>query len=346
HACVLTIRRRHVVLLIHNLSRYILILHGLRAPDFKKLPDLIRQAFSQALAAEGMAPAAIDRYLALAGPVRYTRTTDRSIVGTLNRTGLELSWMPDTFDDELMIQTRLSLRFGSHIHLQDNTYRNSREVLLPAVERLTDDSVGALATARIDAPPPPLHPALLLRVSLECGDMNIWRRIAVPAGIRFSRLHKVIQNLFCWRDCHLHEFRILDPHGRLVASSYQDLDELDYNLYHPDVEWFSERSAVSSRLSQGGHLLYRYDFGDGWEHSITWEEPVEAYDGPLPVCLDGAGTAPPEDVGGPGGYTEFLDIVRQVRNSRKKQEMLEWAACQEWRAFDLQDINRRLLIFR
>lgn len=346
HACLLTIQRRQVVLLIHNLSRYILILRGLRAPEFEKLPDLILHALGQALAAEGVTPTMIDRFLAQAGPVRYTRTTDRSILGTLNRTGLELSWMTDAFDDAHIAQTRLTLKFGRYIHSFGKDFKNAREVLLPAIEDQTGTHDGEPAPVPADAPHASSRPAIVLQVSLECGSLDIRRRIAVPAGIRFSRLHKVIQHLFCWQDYHLHEFRILDPHGRFIASSYQDPDELAFSPYKPDVEYFSERSAVSPRLSQCSRLLYLYDFGDSWEHTVTLEERIEAYDGPLPACLDGVGTAPPEDVGGPGGYADFLELVHQSRSSRKKQEMLEWAACQEWRDFDLQDINRRLRILQ
>lgn len=55
---------------------------------------------------------------------------------------------------------------------------------------------------------------------------------------------------------------------------------------------------------------YLYDFGDGWTHDVEVLGPG----GDAPGCVDGAGTCPPEDCGGPHGYAELLDALADRRH--------------------------------
>jgi hypothetical protein len=71
-------------------------------------------------------------------------------------------------------------------------------------------------------------------------------------------------------------------------------------------------------------IPYEYDFGDGWEHELLVErvfapEPGVHY----PVCLEGERNCPPEDVGGTGGYEDFLEAIRNRRHPEHRR-MLEW----------------------
>lgn len=134
-----------------------------------------------------------------------------------------------------------------------------------------------------------------LKVSLADVTPPVWRRVLVPGGYTLDRVHRVIQCVMGWQDCHLHSFDIdgvqygrPDPEGELRLR-----DELDVRL-----------DAVATK---GGRFRYTYDFGDWWDHEVTVEDifgadPDERY----PMCLDGERACPPEDVGGPFGYRQFL----------------------------------------
>ena len=64
-------------------------------------------------------------------------------------------------------------------------------------------------------------------------------------------------------------------------------------------------------------LRYVYDFGDGWEHSIKIERLLDPQPGILyPRLVEASGRCPPEDVGGPWGYAEFLDVIRDPTHKR------------------------------
>ena len=69
---------------------------------------------------------------------------------------------------------------------------------------------------------------------------------------------------------------------------------------------------------------YVYDFGDDWQHTVKLEaiaapEPEAVY----PRLLSAKGRCPPEDIGGPWGYAEYLEAMADP-NHERHAEMLEW----------------------
>lgn len=88
------------------------------------------------------------------------------------------------------------------------------------------------------------------------------------------------------------------------------------------------------------HLKYVYDFGDNWEHYIEVEKVISDYDTYHPVCLEGEGNTPPEDVGGRPGFTEYLKIIADPNHPDHKL-MTDWAKRND-RDFDLEHVNRML----
>ena len=86
----------------------------------------------------------------------------------------------------------------------------------------------------------------------------------------------------------------------------------------------TSRRARQSPASGAKTLHYLYDFGDGWEHSIKIlgiedGKPGLAY----PLLRDAAGRCPPEDVGGPWGYADFLDAIADPGHEQH-EDMKEW----------------------
>ena len=73
-------------------------------------------------------------------------------------------------------------------------------------------------------------------------------------------------------------------------------------------------------------LRYLYDFGDGWEHTIKIERLVDPDPGVLYSRLvEASGRCPPEDVGGPWGYAEMLEAIKDPKHERH-DEICEWLA--------------------
>lgn len=159
------------------------------------------------------------------------------------------------------------------------------------------------------------EPVARLRIELLGITPRIWRRVEVPLDLTLKHLHDVIQAAMGWEDYHLYAFHIGDTtYGEPATSAFDGHRTL------------SARTARLRALVDRGveRFTYVYDFGDDWEHRITVEAVTEGAPGvAYPRFVDGARRGPPEDVGGPPGYQEFLKTVTNPRHRRHK-ETLAW----------------------
>lgn len=75
----------------------------------------------------------------------------------------------------------------------------------------------------------------------------------------------------------------------------------------------------------GSRFRFEYDFGDSWSHDVVVEQITAKHDGREPLCFDGEGACPPEDVGGTIGYEEFLAAISDPAHERH-DELRGWYA--------------------
>lgn len=171
-----------------------------------------------------------------------------------------------------------------------------------------------------------------LKVTLQGVRPPVWRRLLVTGDTSLRELHHVIQTAMGWTDSHLHEWEI---DGKRYARPDPDWD---------DGEAGDEDTRLDRVVVEGQRLGYTYDFGDDWRHRIDVErardrEPDET----LPSCVAGRRSCPPEDVGGPWGYAEFLAATRDPGHPRH-DELLEWSGpyFTDPEGFDLDAVNQAL----
>ncbi len=153
-----------------------------------------------------------------------------------------------------------------------------------------------------------------LRVTLMNVEPEVTRYLIARNTITLANLHLALQITMGWANCHLHSF---------------ESDGIRYGLKDPDFDdglVDQRRRTIKQLVSDPGRsVVYEYDFGDGWLHEITLLD-VFQIDNPdllLPMCVDGVGACPPEDVGGPHGYKEFLEALADESHSRH-DEFVEW----------------------
>lgn len=161
-----------------------------------------------------------------------------------------------------------------------------------------------------------------LRVSMRQVKPRVERVIDVPAAITLDDLHEVLQVALGWTDSHLHQFRTDDTTYAVPFEQWDEGREVD------------ERGVPLSALPK--NFIYAYDFADGWEHDIE----VLGGGGDLPGCVGGEGACPPEDCGGPHGYTELLEALADDRHPEHKA-MSAWVG-DRLRPFAQEVISRRV----
>lgn len=155
-----------------------------------------------------------------------------------------------------------------------------------------------------------------LRIELEGIRPPIWRRIWIDSGATLIKLHHVIQAAMGWTDAHLHQFHI----GGVTYATPHPEDELDRVIV-------DERTVRLDRVLNGiGTFAYAYDFGDDWQHRITFEEKRQMTQFSIRHGFVEAGerACPPEDSGGSYGYQEFLDHLAANPKGDDVREFLQW----------------------
>lgn len=173
-----------------------------------------------------------------------------------------------------------------------------------------------------------------LKVTLLEIHPPIWRRIQIWEDATLAKLHRTLQIIMGWEDYHLHEFSI----GHRIYS----VPDPDDDLYERKV--IDERRV---RLKEavprvGTHFGYLYDFGDSWRHDLQLEAIVlPDPEGAYPCCLAGERRTPPEDVGGPSGYTDYLEAIADPGHEEHENVLL-WRGPFDPEAFSLAAVNQQL----
>ncbi len=141
----------------------------------------------------------------------------------------------------------------------------------------------------------------------------------IPADASLADLGNVLLVAFDWEGYRMQQFELGNRRegGRTFRPRESRFDDGDDGC--EDAELVAVGDIIGTK---GDTLLWRYDFGDDWEHRIVCEGAVEAADR-LVHCKSGRRAAPPEDCGGVYGYYGLLDILADPTHE-EHAEMLEW----------------------
>ncbi len=193
----------------------------------------------------------------------------------------------------------------------------------------------------------PLQAApIKLKVNLENMPFGIYRKVLVPLDISMYDLHLIIQAAMGWEDCHLFQFCDKKYKGNILVQ--HDFDQKDYlGGFHTEV-FEAEELPFSEFLSHtdGKSFWYWYDFGDDWWHKISIQKVTKKdlaeYDGDTPVCTEAAGLCPPEDSGGPWGFTNLVEAINEPKHPEYKNYR-EWLGIKGKKKTDFEDIDREAI---
>ena len=150
----------------------------------------------------------------------------------------------------------------------------------------------------------------VMRIELEEIHPTIWRTVILPKSANLGWVHAVIQIAMGWTNSHLHKFNL----GDVIISD----PSFELNEFEDDPPVTDEKTVTVEQVTKAKTpvLVYQYDFGDSWNHILTFEPlgkghyPAER----LAVCIGGGRACPPEDCGSAPGYEDLLEALRNKKH--------------------------------
>ncbi|MBQ9082235.1 MAG: plasmid pRiA4b ORF-3 family protein [Clostridia bacterium] len=324
-ANLILINRRKTLVVTHLASQSLFVIHGITAKQLPRIPALIRDGIRALLESEHVRSDVIRKYLADCGDtVRFMANRTRSAAAVCNKACERVSMFKDYFEQNNMFQQELLPAINDDLVLKaDGKY--TFQILTNQLTERYGEKVLA-------------HRAVELEVSLHLST-PCTRTLTVPEDMNFYQLHQVLQEAFGWEDCHVHQFIIeTDWRGHPTKIILPQWDEWETE----GVECIESSSVTVGQIfATKREIIYEYDFGDGWEHTIRFKRFISDCTHPYPQCTHMEGTAPTENCGGPLGFDQLREILNDPNHPEYK-EMCGWLDSGRLKTTDLKYINARL----
>ncbi|WP_163536265.1 plasmid pRiA4b ORF-3 family protein [Gracilibacillus sp. YIM 98692] len=346
HANFLTLNRRKTVVLVNDKNRYTIVLHGLKAKDFKNMDKIILQSIRNTFEHECIRNDVIKQFIHSSNTIAYTKTKNKKLVARMNKACETLYFFGRMLDPNTIYQPDLSLEISRDLVGDGkNDYFHPNEEMYKDLEKFTAFTGTSILQTK----------AIEMMITLRLENFKVYRKLIVPMHFTFHQLHKAIQTAFGWQNSHLHEFYIFDSkksnqpflpnHPAYDGERYKPIINLVCNeeafSYGDDAIPMKMDDTIKLSEYMPAKATYIYDFGDDWIHDIEVERVMEDYDRNTPICLEGEGNTPPEDVGGEIGYENFLEIMAD-ENHPDHKHMRSWSSGQLHQNFDIEMVNRML----
>lgn len=308
-------RKEDMVVMVNGATCFTVTIYGIKRNQFKNIEAKMLAAIRNTLLAMNLNPELVEEYMAGAGNITFASNHDRKMTARVNRSGLDAAFVVGRAVNESGGGIKFEDTMGGSASKRPAGYSNNPDGgFIPAREMVK-------ALTELTGKPAYKYRAFELLVTLDLDIYKATRRLIVPADIDFAKLHKVLQRVFAWKNYHLYNFAVYDkksaePYARLVP----DEESLDYD----DTATLMSGHRLSEYLPEHSFIVYTYDMGDSWEHKIELVHVIDEHNEDSPYMLVAIGQAPPEDVGGVGGYIDFREIMLNP-NHPDYAETKEWA---------------------
>ena len=349
HANIITADRRKILMFVNNSTRLAVICYRPKPSAYKKMEEYLSKGIRELFGTLGVHPDVTDRYLQKAGAAKITTTGTRSQIARMNKVAEEVCWLSRFFRDDQELQT------GASVELADIPMSEGKSYIVPQ-QRLYEElcRMSGLPAEKEHWDEVRSCRSYVLKITLDLENYKIYRTIEAPVYAKFYQLHHAIQKTFGWLGYHLHNFTFYDGEvapgqnrmyynmtRRLVVTDYED-SEAQFYFEPEEQELYTDRQLMLCDLfEENGSCVYCYDFGDDWEHVITVEERKEEGGSTRFVLLEKEGERPPEDVGGEGGFEEFMRIMNDP-DDPEYESMKLWAEGTGPKQETIEEINKKM----
>lgn len=181
--------------------------------------------------------------------------------------------------------------------------------------------------------------AFQLKITIKHSHPPIWRRIIVPEGITFYQLGKIFVTAMGWEGYHMFDFEISKEKIR-ICDNAQNFGGWGSKYIYEEMD----ETVITSYLENNKKLIYTYDLGDNWEHTVSVEKIIEDYEYDYPQVIKYKGNCPTEDCGGIFGYYRKMQILNDPKDP-DYGELMEWCGGELSEEYDIDKVNNQLKIY-
>lgn len=316
----------HFIVFMNDASRFSIVISDVRAATLRRLPEFFYRALQDTLLSMCVNPKVVKQYMKELGEFSYAKNSDPKKTAQVTK-NTDTVWcaLRNRFDD---------VSLSVFVNQIPYSISGSNDALFPNEKML--ELLGRYGL------PVQSSRAFDLHVRLALDGRDAVRRLRVPATFSFAQLHHLLQTAFGWQNRHLYSFGMYREWGEDVLPA----PVIELAIGQDDFDDHSNESIMtdyklSKYMPKYNKILYSYDFADGWQLYIQIEDVIEDFREDLPLLLSGEGDAPPEDVGGPKGFTKFLDIISHPSHDEYKA-MMRWARSRLWCRFDFDLFSGRI----
>lgn len=161
--------------------------------------------------------------------------------------------------------------------------------------------------------------SLTLSVTLNDAPVEISRELIVPSTLRLSHFAEVLVRAMGWMGYHLSIFES----GKTWYGDRNSVEQWREDGMER-VECYSDFTVGDVLPRKGSKVIWEYDLGDSWRHTIRVEDSKPSSLGMQDVTLNKAkGACPPEDCGGVLGYANLIEIMADPKHP-EHEEYKEW----------------------
>ena len=160
---------------------------------------------------------------------------------------------------------------------------------------------------------------LTISVTLDDAPVEVSRELTVPSTLRLSHFAEVLIRAMGWMGAHLSIFeRGKEWYGDSFSVEQWQQDGMERVQCYDDF-------TVGDLLSRkGSSMVWEYDLGDSWRHTLRVEKSEPGGKSPYEVTLNKAkGACPPEDCGGVWGYAHLIEIMADPEHP-EHEDYKEW----------------------
>lgn len=344
----------NVMVCVNQLTRYAVVFNRPKVKDFENIEELFFQGLRVALTREGFTNEIIEEYISRCGEAKFTSIANRKFMGYMNAACREVKRFSNLLCSDSVVQEKIGL-YSNYYYIMrgDGEYADNHKLPRTFMAWAMCEMIGK---DKDYLPEIFGHQMYQLKIELDLGKHQVWRRIVIPSRATFYDLHQAIQKSFDWHGRHCHDFSLFDG-----ENAYDDLDKLQYNKIKmkifdgcdmeseayliPGIESKRDIETVLFEVFEKvDQCLYVYDFGDNWRHVITLEKVIEGNQDKQIKLIERFGDRPPEDVGGKDGYENYLEAIADV-NHPEHEEMVKWSQGHKERVMCIDEVNLSMQLY-